>query len=448
LSPLADEDAFSLLRLCAVPRFTFACRVHPPQTSAAAASAFDEKIAKALCALSQVPVSAIASGSSTAKLAGLPLAKGGLGVRWLAPIAEAAYLASSIPEGDSQDVRVGILDTATILELKQEPRLAALLAANASSSTRIPFAPPTAATPAWGHGLFAGALQLRLGIAHLAGKTLPTETHRRCDCGFICALADWPEHIVGCANRDGFNSSSRAALMNHLVYSYVSRAAPRLVPQEQPAVAGHNGEQLFADLAIQLPAGPLVLDWVVFSSLAPSAPSAKKSEAAKGRTYPASAGVIPCAVSCRGGLSATTLRVLRGIEAACKGDKNSLVAPFILSVVSSSASILHRADIHRGATKTSGAASEPPTSTRGINIALLPELDDSDRELEFEHGKLDASALFSSALSSSPLSETTPKNSLMVGKENTKTKKSGMESTRTTTKKKMGANLSRMKCRR
>jgi hypothetical protein len=123
--------------------------------------------------------------------------------------------------------------------------------------------------------------------------------------------------------------------MNHLVYSYVSRAAPSLVPQEQPAVAGHNGEQLFADLAIQLPAGPLVLDWVVFSSLAPSAPSAKKSEAAKGRTYPASAGVIPCAVSCRGGLSATTLRVLRGIEAACKGDKNSLGAPFILSVVSS-----------------------------------------------------------------------------------------------------------------
>jgi hypothetical protein len=53
-------------------------------------------------------------------------------------------------------------------------------------------------------------------------------------------------------------------------------------------------------------------------------------------------------------------------------------------------------------------------TTSGISIALLPELDDSDREFEFEHGKLDASALFSSALSSSPLSETTPKNSRLV----------------------------------
>jgi hypothetical protein len=81
-----------------------------------------------------------------------------------------------------------------------------------------------------------------------------------------------------------------------------------------------------------------------FGRASPSADDSwtpRKAESTKMKTYKHCEGeVLPCAVSVRGGLSATTLRVLRGLEQYVHAERDSLVIPFVTAVVAASASIV------------------------------------------------------------------------------------------------------------
>jgi hypothetical protein len=343
LASLTPDEAYALLRFCAVPRFTFFARVHPPEICGEACSVFDDAIMRELARIAEVAPSALAPGTPHAELAGLPMPLGGLGIRSISSIAPQAYLASSRPEGDSQEVLTMAIDAATAARLAQG-ELGGLLAANRPAATRLIFAQPEEDTPTWGKGLFAVALQMRLGLTHRATCMPAGTTALLCDCGLSLKTHEWADHVCGCTKRQGYNASARAADVNALVASFVAVRAPQLGPVKQPPV----GRGLLADLAVTLPAGRLVVDWVVYSPLARSRPSEAKSEARKAKHYEGCDAVVGCAASCRGNLSRATLTVVRSLEAACNAPKNALANALIRCIVASTASVINDARLRTG----------------------------------------------------------------------------------------------------
>jgi hypothetical protein len=185
--------------------------------------------------------------------------------------------------------------------------------------------------------------------------------------------------------------------MNVDVHSYIRGLAPQLAPELLPSADGSSAER-FADLLVALPAGNVVVDWCVFSPLCASAPSAKKSEQRKIRSYKApgvTATVIPAVIATTGGFSAPTLRFCRTIENACNAEKNSLVKLLALSVARATSSMIHSARYRAGlAQRRARAAADPPTAPQQcMSLADLDVLDDDDCRLDFEVGVLHASAL-------------------------------------------------------
>jgi hypothetical protein len=175
------------------------------------------------------------------------------------------------------------------------------------------------------------------------------------------------------------------------------------------------------------PQGALFIDWVAFSQLAPSAPSARKAESTKIKTYKHCDGeVLPCAVSVRGGLSATTLRVLRGLEQYVHAERDSLVIPFVVAVVAASASIVACARLRSGSRAARDPAYTPPPAAH-IPLSALPPLDDEDAAQTFENGKLNSKAL------SSPFRVAPQTSPLATKKKETKSKKRIATKKQTTT---------------
>jgi hypothetical protein len=287
LACLSDEEAFALLRVCVVPRFVFAARVHPPEVSSAAVKAFDSSVRAELERLLNTP---IPDGSLACALSGLAIADGGLGVRRIAPMAAEAYAASlGGMAAESQAVRQHAQDLATIARIDADERHRTIRAANKKTHARLVLAAPTTNTPPWGSGRFAVQLQLRLGISPLSAQDVASLA---CDCGVVCSKADFIAHVAGCSVRPGYNASGRATDMNEAVISFLRSHRASCAPERSPPVAPDGS--ILADLLVHLPwPGPdpsapnvVVVDWRVFSPLAPSRPTAKDAANKVGRGKP------------------------------------------------------------------------------------------------------------------------------------------------------------------
>jgi hypothetical protein len=371
--PLLPEERFALLRLCAVPRFTFVARVHPPTVVDAAAAIFDARILEHFCLLADCsPLdSSTALDALYIALIGLPLAEGGMGLRSIRASAALAYAASVDPASDAQKVRQAAADAATLTELCRHKRFKKILAAAKPRSTLLPFLPPTMDTAPWGEGTFAIAVQSRCGMLHRAtcfASAIGTKTGMECACGIISLVEDWHEHVKGCCKRPGYGPSSRAKAMNDLVHGTLAINAPELCPQLLPPATADGSSE--GDLSVLFAAGPLLLDWVVFSPLAKSAPSVRRSEQRKTRRYKdADVAVVGCAVSSGGALSASTLRVLRCLESACHVP---IVPAFVRCVVASTASIIRDARFRAGLLAPRREHSASPLPRLGLTIDDLP----------------------------------------------------------------------------
>jgi hypothetical protein len=386
LQQLDPDEALALLRLCVLPRWTFFARVHPPAVCMPACHKFDDRIWAELCRLAQVDAQwAAAPPQYARRLASLPTAMGGLGLTRMTEIAAAAYDASRLSNGDSQDVRTKAIFLAIAAELDKDAGAATRRAALSKSQATRFLLPPTVDSPRWSSApLFAHALQLRLGLAHSAPET----TGFKCPCSYIGPAALFGDHMAGCAVREGFNATRRAALLNDAVANFLHARAPWIAVEKQPMAApstSPTSPSRFADLLVSLPQGNLVVDWVIFSPCAVSGPTAATSEKRKNTTY-GGLHVAPAAISIFGGMTSTTLRCLRAMEVAAGVEKNSLVDVVVRTVVKGTASCIQSACIRSGRCSSSKPNSNNNNITMGVPITALPVLDEDDEKSSFELG--------------------------------------------------------------
>ena len=243
-----------------------------------------------------------------------------------------------------------------------------------------------------GAGRFSVALQMRIGALGAATQPATSATALSCDCGYIAPSLDiWHAHVGGCAVRPGYNSSSRAADLNHGVKGYIRDRRPDLTPELSPPADGPKGA-LLADILVHLPSGDAIIDWRVFNPLSASEPSARTAEQEKERKYEgALVPVIPAVISAPGGFTATTLRVVRAIESACDAEHNSLVRRISFLVGSGTASMIISARLRAGLTQRRSKAIQAafPTPCTALSVADLPPLSPADlADDDFEKGVL------------------------------------------------------------
>jgi hypothetical protein len=368
--------------MCAIPRWCFFARTHPPDMSAAATDLFDANVLASFAQIAHIS-SADITASSLGLLA-LPIRKGGLGVTSLGAIAGEAYEASRNPTGPSQETRSEVIwgELATTVDKTH----CKLRKANRKKGASTWLAPPTTEDLPWPRMLFALALQTRIGAEH-ADINLAQRKGQilRCDCGFESTPQGWSHHVAGCAKREGYNASRRANAMNAAVQAFVLEQPRGLEVgvELEPAVA----QSIYADTLLHTEAGPLILDWGVFTPTAKSGPSAAKTEAVKRRQYAhVQATVITCAMSSMGGMTVDTARALKTVEIACDAPPGSLRKHLSRVVVEHTASMSRSARLRVCAGEPASVRTGPPHITAGIGLDLLAPASDDDADEPYEIG--------------------------------------------------------------
>jgi hypothetical protein len=302
----------------------------------------------------------------------------------LGAIAGEAYEASRNPTGPSQEARSEVIwgELASTVDKTH----CKLRKSNRKKGASTWLASPTTEDLPWPRMLFALALQTRIGAEHAdihlaqrKGQIL------RCDCGFEATPQIWSHHVAGCAKREGYNASRRANAMNAAVQAFVLEQPRGLEVgvELEPAVA----QSIYADTLLHTEAGPLILDWGVFTPTAKSGPSAVKTEAVKRRQYAhVQATVITCAISSMGGMTMDTARALKTVEIACDAPPGSLRKQLSRVVVEHTASMSRSARLRVCAGDPASARAGPPLITASIGRDLLAPASDDDEDEPYEIG--------------------------------------------------------------
>jgi hypothetical protein len=194
-------------------------------------------------------------------------------------------------------------------------------------------------------------------------------------------------------------------LLNCTVENYVRARSPSVFLDKYPPVDAAKVK--LADLQVD----QVVIDWVIFSPLCSSAPSARSAEKTKMTKYSGDdvlRAVVPCAFSVFGGLTPTTLRVLRHIEQLVDGEKNSLVSACSRSIASMTAGMIRAARVRQALSERPKPASGLPITTTTMRLDQLAPLAAEDQKMVFEDGLFDevAFSTLASLVLATPQSKT------------------------------------------
>jgi hypothetical protein len=365
LAHISDEESFALLRLCIVPRFGFFTRIHDPTISRKATEVFDAAVWSAFCKVCAL-VQPLPLTDLRATLATIPIVHGGLGLRLCSPLRELAYLASTNPQGDDQKARTLAFETSLIDSIDRDAHLATLRKLNKSKNASLWLSPPQLGDCHWGRGMFAIALQQRIGALDLAVPHSPS-CRLTCDCSYVAFdMNDWHQHVLGCARRKGFNASRRANMVNTAVASFIEQAAPHLRPEVEPPVESSpspHQEAKLADLVVFSEPRAALCDWVIFNPLCSSRPTLQASERRKRAKYRnCDVDVIGTAIAANGGCSTQTLKFVRFLELCAEAPANSILRLLVRRVVWGSAAMVSSARYRAGLMQKNPLPAVPPAS--------------------------------------------------------------------------------------
>ncbi len=209
------DVALPLLRSCALPRWSFLIRTHPPEASLAPTIEFDKKVLQVFSAISFVPTESI-SGEIATTLH-LPLRMGGVGITRFELVADSAYKASNDETAPSQKAATEVINIELAKALSPPLQIHVTACAKRNASAWL-LHPTSINRPA----SYAKALQNRLFWPCVEVPVIVCE-----GCGTVLQSTSINAHVIGCAGRKGISVNTRHSRMINIIMKYLNAA---LVP--------------------------------------------------------------------------------------------------------------------------------------------------------------------------------------------------------------------------
>ncbi len=256
LRQMKPEIGIPLLTKCAVPKMSYATRVHEPGVTRKACEKFDDEIIRSVSQFAGIKV--LCDEQKT--IAHLPIRKGGLGATMQTRIAHRAYETSVSLLSETPKIQRTLVDadnTDLVAALPKTWRDHLKRVAAGSSAWLLSCRP---------NQTYGYALKIRLLAACGSLKVCPA-------CG--ATLDDASAHVLSCTKLEGWNAASRHNAIRDTVHHFCGSHG--IFSSREPFVGENtSGTRARADLRITLSTGDTYIDFTVSKRLLGSSDASRK----------------------------------------------------------------------------------------------------------------------------------------------------------------------------